>query len=152
MPPEIAPKPHDSHDDMIPKGLLRAIGVLLVVSIALVSYAVLTGREHVGQPKAAAVIEERQIILVGLDAQAVKVLNTDGTVLVDLPHGGFITVIQNGLQRARKLRGVDQMKPVRLVRYENGRLSIIDPETGWTAELHAFGDDNRAAFERLMAM
>jgi putative photosynthetic complex assembly protein len=136
---------------MIPAGLLRIIAILLILSVSIVSYAVLTGREHVGQPKAAAVIEERQIILVGMDAQAVKVLNTDGTVLADLAHGGFVTVIQNGLQRARKLRGVDPLKPVRLVRYANGRLSIEDPETGWTAELHAFGDDNRAAFERLMA-
>ena len=70
---------------------------------------------------------------------------------MDLPHGGFITVIQNGLERAREVAGVDQSRPVRIVEYANGRLTVQDDLTGWSAELGAFGSDNRAAFERLMS-
>ena len=77
-------------------------------------------------------------------------LKTDGTVLLDLPHGGFITVIQSGIFTERRKRGVDQTKPVRIVQYANGRLVAEDPETGWSAELYAFGSDNKAAFKRLL--
>lgn len=139
------------HQDMIPKPLLRAILALVLASLAVVSFAVLTDRAHTGVPKAAEIVTERSIILQGGGAQAVAVLATDGTVLMDLPHGGFITVIQNGLQRARLTAGVDQSLPVRVVEYANGRLTVLDDHTGWSAELGAFGSDNRAAFERLMS-
>ena len=78
-------------------------------------------------------------------------LDANGAPLMDLPHGGFITVIQNGIERARLTAGVDKMLPVRIVEYANGRLTAIDDYTGWSVELGAFGSDNKAAFERLMS-
>lgn len=143
-------RPSDS-PDMIPKPLLWAMLALVLASLTVVSYATLTGRAHVGVPKPAAIVAERDIILKGGGAQAVTVLATDGTELMDLPHGGFITVIQNGMERARLTAGVDKLLPVRIVEYANGRLTALDPYTGWSAELGAFGSDNRAAFERLMS-
>jgi putative photosynthetic complex assembly protein len=137
---------------MIPKPLLLAMLALVLATLTLVSFSVLTGRDHVGVPKTAAIVAERDIILKGGGAQAVTVLATDGTLLLDLPHGGFITVIQNGLERARHTAGVDQALPVRIVEYANGRLTVLDDHTGWSAELGAFGSDNRAAFERLMSL
>ena len=74
----------------------------------------------------------------------------DGQVVADLAHGGFVTVVQNALGYERAKHGIPADRPVRLVAYENGRLAIHDPETGWSAELGNFGDANRAAFERLM--
>lgn len=142
----------DSPDkEMIPKPLLLAMLALVLASLALVSFSVATGRPHVGVPKVAAIEAERTVILKGGGAQAVTVLAEDGQVLLDLPHGGFITVIQNGLERARLTAGVDKMLPVRIVEYANGRLTVLDDYTGWSAELGAFGSDNRAAFERLMS-
>ena len=87
----------------------------------------------------------------GGGAQAVTVLDENRALLMDLPHGGFITVIQNGVQRARLTARVDQSLPVRIVEYANGRLTVVDDHTGWSAELGAFGSDNKAAFERLMS-
>ena len=123
----------------------------MLASVALVAFSVYSGRAHVGVPQAAKVVQERAIILQGGGAQAVTVLATDGTVLMDLPHGGFITVIQNAMERARLTAGVDKLLPVRIVKYANGRLSAVDDYSGWSAELGAFGSDNRAAFERLMS-
>jgi putative photosynthetic complex assembly protein len=136
--------------ELIPRWLVGAMIGLALLSLALVSLAVLTDRPHTGVPVAAPVLAERTLILEGHGAKAVTVRDAEGKLLADLPHGGFITVVQNGLQRARTLRGVDPMKPVRLVSYANGRLTVIDPETGWSVELGNFGDDNRAAFERLL--
>ena len=137
--------------DMIPRQLLLAMLALVIASLIVVSFAVLTGRAHVGVPKAAAIVAERTVILQGGGAQAVTVLDVNGALLMDLPHGGFITVIQNAMERARLTAGVDKMLPLRIVKYGNGRLTVLDDYTGWSAELGAFGSDNRAAFERLMS-
>lgn len=145
------PKLRSENSEMIPKALLRAMLALVLATLAVVSFSVVSGRDHVGVPKESAVVQERQIILQGHSAQAVTVLNPDGSVMLDLPHGGFVTVIQSGLATERRKHGVDPLLPVRLVRYENGRLTIEDDETGWSAELYAFGADNKAAFERLLA-
>lgn len=144
------PRPSDN-PDMIPKHLLLAILALVLASLIVVTFSVLTGRSHVGVPKDATIVAERDIILKGGGAQAVTVLDANGTVLMDLPHGGFITVIQNANERARFTAGVDKLLPLRIVRYTNGRLTVLDDYTGWSAELGAFGSDNRASFERLMS-
>lgn len=136
--------------EMVPRTLLWAMFGLAMATLAITSFAVLTGREPVAQPQAAEVVREKWIVLEGLSAQAVIVRNTDGSVLMDLPHGGFITVIQSGIFTERRKHKVDQTLPVRIVEYANGRLVAEDPETGWSAELYAFGGDNKAAFERLL--
>jgi putative photosynthetic complex assembly protein len=136
--------------EMVPRTLLWAMFGLAMATLAITSFAVLTGREPVAQPQSAEVVREKWIVLEGLSAQAVIVRNTDGSVLMDLPHGGFITVIQSGIFTERRKHKVDQTLPVRIVEYANGRLVAEDPETGWSAELYAFGGDNKAAFERLL--
>lgn len=140
-----------SHEtELVPRILLRAMLGLALATLAITTFAVVTDREPVAQPKAAEVLREKWIVLEGLSAQAVIVRDTDGSVLMDLPHGGFITVIQSGIFTERRKHKVDQTKPVRIVEYANGRLVAEDPETGWSAELYAFGNDNKAAFERLL--
>ena len=136
--------------EMVPRTLLWAMFGLAMASLAITTFAVVTGREPVAQPQAAEVVRDRWIVLEGHDAQAVTVRNTDGSVMLDLPHGGFVTVIQNGLMTERRKHKVDPLLPVRIVEYANGRLAVEDPETGWSIELYAFGKDNKAAFERLL--
>ena len=136
--------------EMVPRVLLRAMFGLAMASLAITTFAVVTGREPVAQPQVADVLRERWIVLQGHDAQAVTVRNTDGSVLLDLPHGGFVTVVQSGLVTERRKHKVDPLLPVRIVEYANGRLVAEDPETGWSIELYAFGQDNKAAFERLL--
>ncbi len=135
--------------EMIPKALLRGMLALVLVSLALTTYAVVTDRPRVGVPAPAAIVSQRAVILDGKNAQAVTVRTPDGAVLLDLARGGFITVIQNAMATERKRYGVDPLLPVNLVKYANGRFTVEDPETGWSAELYAFGGDNKAAFERL---
>jgi putative photosynthetic complex assembly protein len=142
----------DRNPEMIPRPLLLAMLGLVLATLALTTFSVVTGREKVGQPIDAAIVQQRSVILQGKSAQAVTVLDENGQLLMDLPHGGFITVIQSGLHRARTVARVDQSLPVRIVEYANGRLTVIDDATGWSAELGAFGNDNRAAFARLLEL
>lgn len=144
------PALRNQKQEMIPAALLRGMFALALTSLAITTAAVVSDRPAVGQPKAADVVATRSIILEGNDAQAVTVRNPDGTLLADLPHGGFITVIQNAMARERLTHGVTGNPPVNIVRYANGRLVAEDPATGWSAELYAFGSDNKAAFERLL--
>ncbi|MEY4696879.1 MAG: hypothetical protein RIT14_1307 [Pseudomonadota bacterium] len=137
-------------EEMIPRALLRAMAGLALAALAIATYASVTGTPPVGQPQPAAVVQEKLIVLEGRSAQSVLVTDPDGTVLADLPHGGFITVIQNALARERLVDRIDGNPPIRIVRYANGRLAAEDPATGWSAELYAFGSDNKAAFERLL--
>ncbi len=151
MPAHPNPTMRSSDPDMIPAVLLKAMLLLVLASLAVVVFSVVSGRDRVGVPKPAEIVAERTIILQGGGAQAVTVLDETGKVLLDLPHGGFITVIQNANERARFVKGVDKLLPLRIVEYANGRLTAHDDYTGWSAELGAFGKDNRAAFERLMS-
>lgn len=136
--------------EMIPRALLRGMLALALAVLAITAFAVTTDRPHVGVPKAAAPLAERLLVLEGRGAQAVAVRDAEGRLLMELDHGGFITVIQNGLERVRRVARTEGNPPIRLVAYDNGRLVAEDPATGWSAELHAFGDDNRAAFARLL--
>jgi putative photosynthetic complex assembly protein len=144
------PALHNQKSEMIPVALLRAMFALAAISLAITTVAVVTDRPTVGQPKASEVVASKAIILEGNDAQAVTIRNPDGTLLADLPHGGFITVIQNAMARERLVHRVTGNPPLNIVRYANGRLAAEDPATGWSAELYAFGADNKAAFERLL--
>lgn len=136
--------------EMIPRALLWAMLALALSALAITSFAVLTNREPVGKPAPGMVVSVRELVLVGGGAQAVTVYDRDGTLLADMDHGGFITVVQNAIQRARTVARVQGNPPIRFVRYDNGRLVAEDPASGASIELYAFGNDNKAAVERLL--
>ena len=136
--------------EMIPPALLRMMLALVIASLLLVSWAVATGRQPTGQPKESPVIAERQLIIKTGSAKAVTLYDADGTFLTHLDHGGFVTVIGSGLDRARTVARAGQDTPVKLARHENGRLTLTDPATGWAVELTVFGSDNEAAFAALL--
>lgn len=139
--------------EMIPKTLLRAMLALVVASLLIVTYARVTDRPlEATPPTGVAVAEERLILLHGDMSGAARVLDLNGAVIADLDpsKGGFISGVWRVLQRVRAQHQVALDAPVRLVRWEDGRLSILDDTTGWRAELTGFGADNLAAFARLL--
>lgn len=125
--------------DLIPKRLLQAMMGLVIATLIIVSYAVLTGREPSGQPKAAAVLQSRDVLLSG-DGNAILMTTVEGETLLDLKEGGFITAVRSGLARKRLVVGVAGNPPVTLSRLANGRVTLSDPATGWVVELTNFGD------------
>jgi putative photosynthetic complex assembly protein len=142
--------PAPSGPEMIPRPMLRLMLGIVLASLALVSYAVLTDRPKAGQPEDSPVVAERSLVIRTGGAKAVTLYDTDGTLLEQLDHGGFVTVIGSGIDRERTVHKVPLDLPVRLVRRENGRFSVEDPATGWSVELTIFGADNEAAFARLL--
>ena len=138
-------------DNLIPRPMLYACAALVAAALAFTTYAAVTDRPPVAVPAAADVLAERTLVIEAGTGQSVTLREPDGTLIVTLENGGFITVVQNGLHRARLVRGTDQAAPVRLVSYANGRLALEDPGTGWSVELGAFGDKNKAVWTALLA-
>ncbi|MBK5933462.1 putative photosynthetic complex assembly protein [Rhodovulum imhoffii] len=146
-------KKHDGHGDLIPPALLRGVLFLVAACLVIVAYARITDKPLVATPDdSIPVAQERRIVLEGSMSGAATVFDIDGNVIADFSsdEGGFVAGIWRVLQRERNKHGVALDAPVRLARYENGRLALHDDLTGWRAELIGFGADNAAVFARLL--
>ncbi len=138
--------------EMIPMGLIYACIALALGALVLVSYAQYADVPNVGQPAAAPVVAEKMIRLEGARDGSVVVTDmaSGRTASFAANESGFISVITRGLDRKRMIARVEGNPAVRLVEYENGRLAIDDPASGWHAELAYFGATNRDAFAQLL--
>lgn len=139
--------------DHVPPVVLRATAVLVVGAVLAIATARLTGVPPAALPPVAAPAVERALVIVRDTAGGVRVTDAGTGVLVadlDPLAAGFIAGVDRALARERMKHGLDGDLPVRVVRWEDGRLSLIDPATGWRAELQGFGPDNLEAFARLL--
>ena len=84
-----------------------------------------------------------------------------GVAVYDVPAGrsvallapgtnGFVRGVLRGMARERRQYSVGIEPPFRLTRWDNGSLSLEDPQTGRRIELGAFGATNLDAFARLL--
>ena len=140
----IITNPHSDQVRIIPRALQRAIGGLV---------GLITGQPPAAKyPDDLAVVQERALVLIPRADGGIRVEDADGALRAELgPEAvGFVGGLQRALARVRMLADVPADAPVRLVRWADGRLTLIDPATGWRAELLGFGRDNTEAFARLL--
>lgn len=149
---ERTPALRNRDKEMIPVVLLRAMLMLAIASLMLVSYAVITDRPLVGVPEPAPVMQEYNLVMLGDRRGAVTINTPDGSTVVDYSEteAGFISVVMRALYRVRLLNDVAETEPVRIVTYENGRIAIFDDASDWTMELGHFGDLGKARFAELL--
>ncbi|MEM8849812.1 MAG: photosynthetic complex assembly protein PuhC [Pseudomonadota bacterium] len=142
--------------EMIPTLLLRAMGVMVLCALFIVTYARLTDRPLEAMPAMegeVAIVKQRAIFL---DADgmtgAARVLDQNGSVIANLDpsQGGFVAGVQRVLKFEREKRGFGMEDPVRLILFETGQLSLRDDLTGWRAELVGFGAKNADTFAKLL--
>lgn len=138
--------------EMVPRVLVRAMFGLMLASVVLVTFAVLTDRPHVGAVPDSPVVQDIKIVLTGDRSGAYTATTPDGTLLAVSSDDrmGFVGVIGRVVERKRKLSGVDPATPVTLARRQNGHLAIFDQATGTSLELVGYGSDNMAALARLL--
>jgi putative photosynthetic complex assembly protein len=141
--------------EMVPTILVRAMFVLCVCVLIIVSYARLTDRPLEAMPPSEAevpVVQERVIRIFGEMDGSARVLAEDGTVIATLgpTEGGFVAGIYRVLERERGAGGLPASEPIRLVRLSDGRIGLRDDVTDFRAELFGFGADNEAVFARLL--
>lgn len=148
-------KVYADEDRMIPRVLIRAMLGLVLATLAIATFARVTDRPLVSTPPVSPVKAEASLILdADASSGAAKVFLANGSLLADLDarSGGFIAGVNRVIHRERSKHRVAQGAPILLQAYENGRMAITDPETGWSADLMGFGETNAAAFARLLAM
>ena len=148
-------KVYADEDRMIPKVLIRAMLALVLATLAIATFARVTDRPLVSTPPVSPVKAQAVLILEADAASgAATVLLADCSVLVELApeEGGFIAGVNRVIVRERTKHRAAQGAPILLQAFENGRMAITDPETGWSADLMGFGETNAAAFARLLAM
>ncbi len=132
--------------ELIPRRLVIAMFSMALAALLLASFAVLTDRPMVGTPAEAPVLSERSVTLEGAGNAMLVTDASTGEVILDLSNGGFISVVNDGLERARHVARVEGNPPVTLTLFETGRLSLADAATGWSTELSSFGPGNTAVW------
>ncbi len=138
--------------DMVPSVLVKAMFALMMGAVVLVGYARLTDRPVIAVPPQSDMIEERLITLIGTRSDGVKVYDGAGKQLAysNEEKSGFIDVIWLSVNRERLVQDLESNAPVRLVKRANGHVAVIDDTTGWKIELIGYGQDNVAAFAKLI--
>ena len=139
--------------ELVPRAMARAMLILCLSVLALVTVARVTDRPVSSTPPEGEIAYERTVLLSGDLSGAAVVRAPDGTLLAELSPetGGFIAGVERVIRRERVKNRVPLDGPVKLIRYDSGRISIFDPSTGWGADLMGFGADNARAFGRLLA-
>ena len=151
---EAQTKVYADEDRMIPKVLIRAMLGLVLATLAIATFARVTDRPLVSQPPVSPVKAEVAIVIdADASSGAATVHLADGAPLAAFgpQEGGFIAGMYRVIHRERTKHRVTTNGPVILQAYENGRMGLIDPSTGWRADLMGFGADNSEAFARLLA-
>ncbi|KUF10029.1 photosynthetic complex assembly protein PuhC [Pseudoponticoccus marisrubri] len=147
------PRIHADRHTMVPRILVRAMAGMCVAALLIVTYARLTDRPLEAVPPVSPVKAERLLHLSSEMSGAVTVLDETGTLLARLApeQGGFIAGVHRVILHERGKARLPDDGPVLLQAYENGRMALIDPVTGWRADLMGFGADNAGAFAKLLA-
>jgi putative photosynthetic complex assembly protein len=144
---------HDhATESPIPRLILRAAVALALFALVAVAFGRLTGQGLVLTPAATAV-ETRDLRFETLPDTSVMVTDVaDGRMVALLKPGedGFIRGVLRGLSRGAALERIEERNVYVLTRWDDGRLSIADPETGARFDLNSFGKDNLGAVARLL--
>jgi putative photosynthetic complex assembly protein len=136
--------------DLVPGGVLKAIGLLLLLSVAAVAAVRLSGID-IREPDAAAIVT-RALRFEDRADGSIAVIDAASrqTVSQIQGEGGFIRGALRALARERKLRGLDGSAPFLLIARADGRLTLEDPATGQRIDLESFGPQHAGAFARLL--
>lgn len=136
--------------ELIPTRLVVAMFSLAILVTVLVAIASLTDRPLVGQPRQAEVMKVHQLTLTG-NGNAMHVVDGKGAVIFDGHNGGFISVVNDGLEYARRKARIEGNAPVTITEFDDGRIELHDPASGWTTQLSSFGGGNLNVWRALLA-
>lgn len=135
--------------EMIPANLLRAMVALALGALAVTTYGVVTDMPHSGVPTMGEIVAEVPVTIRRVKG-GVRIVTADGAEVARGEDAGFIDAYSVALARKRLLHGVDPELPIRVIRIDDGRVVLIDPETDWRIDPRSFGDVSETAFDRFL--
>lgn len=148
-----------NHDPTVPRGALIGAAILLSFTIAMTGAVRFGFIPHSADPsasRAAAQIAPVQVrALRFVDRADGAVVVTDATsgnevAVIAFGQGGFLRATMRRMAKVRKAAGIGAQPPFELIRWENGALSLKDPQTGREAELYGFGPDHVKVFADML--
>ena len=147
------------HDPTVPRAALIGVAAVLLFTMAMAGAVRLGFLPQSADPVASraaqnvAPAKTRDLRFADRADGAVVVTDagTGETVkVVEFGQGGFLRATMRGMAKRRIAAGVSAEPPFRLTLWENGALSLSDPETGRDAEIHGFGADHSKIFAELL--
>ena len=138
--------------EVIPIRLVQAVGALLLVTLLMVGYAKFSNMPLIGTPKKASVVNEITLEFVKQGNGSVSIYDNKGQEIINSRSGpyGFIVVVYNGFMSERKKKKIETNNPLKLIHFEDGRLTIVDDSSSWDMHLNSFGAMNAEVFKKLM--
>lgn len=148
-----------NHDPTVPRGALIGAAALLVFVMAMAG-AVKAGFIPIAADpsasRAAAQVAPSQTRLLRFTdrADGAVVVSDAGTgaevSVIGFGEGGFVRATLRGMAKVRATKGIGSQPPFKLTLWDNGALSLSDPETGRDAEIHGFGQDHSRMFAEML--
>lgn len=148
-----------NHDPTVPRGALIGAAILLAFTMVLTGAVSLGFIPQSGDPEGSraaqnvAVAQQRALRFVDREDGAVVVSDaTTGETITEIGfgEGGFVRATLRRMAKARAASGIGAEPAFKLTLWENGALSLVDPETGQQAEIHGFGPDHSATFSAML--
>lgn len=148
-----------NHDPTVPREALIGAAALLCAVMAAtgaVSFGLVPQSANPELSRAAANVQpavQRSLHFTDRADGAVVVTDAaSGTVVKVIGYGeeGFTRATIRRLAKIRSRDGIGPEAPFTLTEWENGALSLTDPATGESAELHGYGPDHSANFAALL--
>lgn len=136
-----------------PRGVL--IGAAAMIAFAIAAAALYRGTDFAPELRPTAAVDSKALRFEDRSDGAVVVLDAGtGREIAVLAPGaeGFVRATLRGLARERRSRDIGAEAPFQLTRWADGRVTLLDPATGRTVDLAAFGPTNAEAFARLLTV
>lgn len=147
------------HDPTVPRGALIGAAAVLLFTMAMAGATRVGWIPHSADPDASRAAQNvqpaksRELRFADRADGAVVVTdaNTGETVkVVEFGQGGFLRATMRRMAKARIAAGKGAEPPFELTLWENGALSLSDPQTGREAEIHGFGADHSKIFADML--
>ena len=137
-------------DDLVPKGFLYAISIMVVLSLLVVFSTSLFPGNKFDVPDKIESLEKENLILAKLTDGSVSIANLQNEELLNSNDGksGFLSVIMTGLEYNRKKVGLELLDSyqIEIKRFASGRISLEDSKASWSLNVTSFGSKNSELF------
>ena len=136
--------------DVVPKGFLYAISIMVMLSLLVVFSASLFTGNKFDVPQKIEILERENLVLAKLTDGSVSIANLQNEELLNSNDGksGFLSVIMTGLEYNRKKVGLELLDSyqIEIKRFASGRISLEDSKASWSLNVTSFGSKNSELF------
>ncbi len=142
---------HHAHEaPLIPPGVLAAVGTLLLLVLIAVAVVRWTGQE-IREPDAPS-IQVAALRFLDRPDGSIEVVDGRSQAPITVIEGeaGFLRGALRVLSHDRIRRGMGPEAPFELHHRQDGRLTLMDPQTGMRLDLESFGPQHAGSFARLL--